>query len=249
MTIRVEHIGPHTLYLGDCREIMPTVGAVQCVVTDPPYGIAYVTSFRHVSDAPAMLHGDDAAPIDTVRLMMEALQPGGAIYLCTRQDVSEAWRRAIIDAGGEPKTSIIWDKTNHTAGDLEGDYGAQTELILFAHKGRHKLRGGRDVNLWRIPRPTFGNHPTPKPVDLMGRAIRNSTDWGDTVMDPFMGEGPTAVACQKLGRRFIGIEIEPRYFDAARKRLEAAMREPDLFIAEPSAKTEARQLDLLESSE
>lgn len=145
-------------------------------------------------------------------------------------------------AGATVKTPIIWDKTNHTAGDLQGDYGNQTEVVLFAHKGRHILRNGRDVNLWRIPRPQFGEHPTPKPVDLMGRAIRNSTDVGDLVCDPFMGEGPTAIASMKLRRRFIGCEINPKYFEIACKRVKAAYQQPDLFAA---TEPKAEQLDLL----
>lgn len=237
-SFRKEQIGDCTLYNADSREVLPLIAAVDLVVTDPPYGIAYVTAFRHVSDAPAMLQNDDVAPIDTVAPMMRALKDTGAIYLCTRYDVSEPWRMAIAAAGGTLKTAIVWDKTNHTAGDLEGDYGAQTELILFAHKGRHKLRDGRDVNLWRIPRPTFGSHPTPKPVDLMGRAIRNSSDRGQTVLDPYMGEGPTGVACVKLGRKFIGIEIEPKYFDTACRRIEAAYAQPDMFVEAERPKAE-----------
>lgn len=229
-SFRCVRIGDATLYNADCREVLPLIPAVDVIVTDPPYGIAYVTSHRHVSDAPAMLKDDDCAPIDTVAMMLAKLKDTGAIYLCTRQDVAEQWRIAIAESGGTLKTAIVWDKLNHTAGDLEGDYGAQTELIIFAHKGRHKLRGGRDVNLWRIPRPVFGNHPTPKPVDLMGRAIRNSSDLGGTVLDPFMGEGPTGVACVKMGRKFIGIEYEPAYFESACKRIEAAYSQPDMFV-------------------
>lgn len=245
-SFRKEQIGECTLYNACSREVLPLLSAVDLIVTDPPYGIAYVTSFRNVSDAPAMLKNDDSAPIDTVAPMMAALKSSGAIYLCTRFDVAEPWRAAIADAGGTIKTAIVWDKLNHTAGDLDGDYGAQTELIIFAHKGRHKLRGGRDVNLWRIPRPVFGEHPTPKPVDLMGRAIRNSSDRWHTVLDPYMGEGPTGVACVKLGRKFIGIEIEPKYFDIACKRIEAAYAQPDMFVE--AEKPKAEQLSLIEAT-
>lgn len=246
-SFRKEQIGDCTLYCADTREVLPLLPAVDLVVTDPPYGIAYVTERRYVSDAPAMLKNDDVAPIDTVAPMIRLLKDTGAIYLCTRFDVAEPWRTAISDAGGTLKTAIVWDKTNHTAGDLDGDYGAQTELVLFAHKGRHKLRDGRDVNLWRIPRPVFGTHPTPKPVDLMGRAVRNSSDRGATVLDPFMGEGPTGVACVKLGRKFIGIEIEPKYFDIACRRIEQAYQQPDMFVE--AERSQAEQLSLMEETE
>lgn len=237
-------IGDCTLYNEDCRFVLPTLHGVDLVASDPPYGIAYTTSFRRVSDAPAMLANDDIAPVDTVAMMVRPLRTGGAIYLCTRFDVSNQWVVAVESSGCVMKTAIIWDKLNHTAGDLEGDYGCQTELVLFAHKGRHRLRDGRDVNLWRIPRPIFGDHPTPKPVDLMGRIIRNSSDKGQTILDPFMGSGTTGVAAVKLGRRFIGIEIDKRYFDIACRRIEEAYSQPDMFIETAKPKAEQAVLEL-----
>ena len=228
-------IGACTLYRGDCRDVLPLLPRADAVVTDPPYGISYVTNHRKVSKTPGMLQGDDIPPLDTVQGMVSLIKTGGAIYICTRMDVAEQWRVALASSGAINKTAIVWDKTNHTAGDLDGDYGAQTELILFAHKGRHLLRGGRDVNLWRIPRPEAGDHPTPKPVGLMGRAIRNSSDAGGTILDPFMGSGTTGVACVKLGRKFIGIEIDAGYFDIACRRIEKAYEQPDLFVASPAS--------------
>lgn len=246
MSPRKEIIGGCELWLGDCREILAVIRDVACVVTDPPYGIGYATERRRVSDAPAMLANDDVAPLETIPMMVDAVVDGGALYVCTRWDVSENWRMSLERAGATIKTPIIWDKTNHTAGDLEGDYGSQTEIVLFAHKGRHKLREGRDVNLWRIPRPMFGDHPTPKPVELMGRAIRNSTDIGQLVLDPFMGEGPTGIAATKLGRRFIGMEIDPKFFATACRRIEEATKQPDLFIERPA---KPQQLDMMEPAE
>jgi site-specific DNA-methyltransferase (adenine-specific) len=128
------------------------------------------------------------------------------------------WNEALLAAGATVKTPIVWDKGNHTAGDLVGDYGCQVELILFAHKGRHVLREGRPANLWRVPRDPAGGHPTPKPVSLMARCIIHSTDRGDIVLDPFMGSGSTGVAAVENARHFIGIEIEPKYYDIARRR-------------------------------
>jgi site-specific DNA-methyltransferase (adenine-specific) len=241
---RIEHLAEGvTLYLGDCREILPTLGKVDAVVTDPPYGIGYETNYRTASATPEMLQGDQTPPLWSVPLAAAALADSGAIYVCTRMDVAPQWMAAITSCGLTLKTTLIWDKTNHTAGDLEGDYGNQTELILFAHQGRHKLRNGRDVNLWKIPRPIAGEHPTPKPVDLMARMIRNSTDITSTILDPFMGSGTTGVAAVKLGRKFIGIEIEPKYFDIACRRIGEALKQPDMFIERPkAAKQEALEL-------
>ena len=148
------------------------------------------------------------------------------MYLCTRWDVMEAWRQAMADAGLIIKTTIVWDKGNHGVGDLTGDYGCRTELVLFAHRGRHALRRGRDVNIMSIKRPpaTSDGHPTPKPVELMERLILNSTDPGDLVVDPFMGSGTTGVACARSGRRFAGVERERDWHALSVKRIEEEYR-------------------------
>ena len=222
------HIGDATLYLGDCREILPTLGKVDAVVTDPPYGIEYVSAWRKRGPT-EMLQADDDAPVETVLPMADRLNDGGALYLATRFDVAAQWNEAIRAAGLVLKTPIYWDKGNHTSGDLEGDYGAQVEIFLFAHKGRHKLRGPRRANLWHVPRDPAGEHPTPKPVGLIERMVTCSTDSGASVLDPFMGSGTTGVACANLGRKFIGIEIEPKYFDIACERITAAYAQRRLF--------------------
>lgn len=157
------------------------------------------------------------------------MKDGGAVYLCTQFSVFAEWKEAMISAGLTVKTPIVWDKRIHTAGDLTGDYGNQVELILFAHKGRHILRNGRQANLWSISRPPPGDHPTPKPVELMDRCVMNGTDQGGTVLDPFMGTGTTGVAALQQGRRFIGVEIYEKYFDIARRRIEAADSQLNLF--------------------
>jgi site-specific DNA-methyltransferase (adenine-specific) len=221
-------IGNAELYLGDCLEILPTLGKVDAVITDPPYGISYVSAWRKHGPT-EMLANDDAAPLDSVAGMASGLVDGGALYLATRFDVAAQWNAAIRDAGLTLKTPIFWDKGNHTSGDLEGDFGAQVEIFIFAHKGRHLLRGRRLANLWRVARESAGDHPTPKPVALIERMVSCSTDQAGTILDPFMGSGTTGVACMNLGRKFIGIEIEPKYFDIACRRIEDAQRQSRLF--------------------
>jgi site-specific DNA-methyltransferase (adenine-specific) len=221
-------LGNATLYHGDCLEILPTLGKVDAVVTDPPYGISYISAWRKCGPT-EMLQNDDSAPVESVAMLAELIADTGALYLATRFDVAAQWNEAIRDAGLTLKTPIYWDKGNHTSGDLEGDFGAQVEIFLFAHKGRHKLRGKRLANLWHIPRDVAGDHPTPKPVPLMERMIGVSTDDGQTILDPFMGSGTTGVACMNLGRKFIGIEIEKKYFDIACERIDQAQRQARLF--------------------
>ena len=228
--IKVEQFEKGTLYCGDCREILPQIcGGVSAVITDPPYGINYQTGRRKVMDTPDILANDDKAPLWSVPLMFDKLEDGGAIYLCTRFDVAHQWQQALTNAGATLKTPIVWDKGNWTSGDLVGDYGNQCELILFAHKGRHRLKDGRPSNLWRVPRDPAGEHPTPKPVNLMARCIHNSVGKGGTALDPFMGSGSTGVAAIREGVHFIGIELEQKYFDIACRRIEAEERQITMF--------------------
>jgi DNA modification methylase len=221
-----EQIGLATLYLGDCREL----NSIECdlCITDPPYGISYVSS-RRKSGKTEMLHSDDEAPIDVIPLISSSIKEGGAIYLATRYDVASQWNDAIIESGLKMKTPIFWDKGNHTSGDLEGDFGAQVEIFIFAHKGRHKLRGKRLNNLWHIPRDNAGFHPTPKPVNLMSKMISCSSDSGNIIYDPFMGSGSTGVAAVSMYRKFIGCEIEKKYFDISCRRIEDSQRQKSMF--------------------
>ena len=229
--MRKEQIGLATLYLGDCREVLPFVKA-DAVITDPPYGISYVSA-RRKQGKTEMLTADDCAPTDTVQMMAQAINEGGALYLATRYDVAAQWNDAILEAGLIMKTPIYWDKGNHTSGDLEGDYGAQVEIFIFAHKGRHLLRGNRLSNLWLVPRDVASDHPTPKPVRLMEKMVAASTDMGGVIADPFMGSGSTGVAAVKMGRSFVGVEIEPKYFDMACGRIEQAQRQAQMFDYAP----------------
>lgn len=224
---RMERIGDATLILGDCLEILPTLPKVDAVVTDPPYGIGYVSS-RRTHGPTEMLANDDAAPLSSVALMAGLIRDGGALYLATRYDVAAQWNEAVIASGLAMKTPIFWNKLNHTSGDLEGDYGGQVEIFIFAHKGRHRLRR-RISNLWNFSRDPAGEHPTPKPVGLIEQMTACSTDPGHLILDPFMGSGTTGVACANLGRQFIGIEIEPKYFHIACERIDAAYRQQRLF--------------------
>lgn len=221
-------IGAAKLYLGDCADILPTIADVNAVITDPPYGISYVSSWRKHNRL-EMLANDDAPPLHIVKPIFDALADGGALYLATRFDVTPQWLGAISGAGGAIKTPIFWDKGIHTSGDLFGDFGAQVEIFIFAHKGRHLLRGRRHSNLWRFPRDPASDHPTPKPVGLITKMVAASTDAGHVVCDPFMGSGSTGVAAVQMGRRFIGVEIDEKYFDMSCRRIEQAQKQTDLF--------------------
>lgn len=215
--IRVETIGAATLYCGDCREILPTLGKVDAVVTDPPYGIGVcgkeggVTSLK--SGAKDYGPQDwDAEPIGKAEidlLLSSSFSQiiWGGNYFSSHLPDSQCW--------------LVWDKING-----EGFSLADVELAWASpNKAARMFRKSRTA--------TFGEgkeHPTQKPIALMKWCISHLPDPSETILDPFMGSGTTGVAAVLMGKSFIGIEREPKYFDIACKRIEDAQRQGDLFM-------------------
>ena len=127
----------------------------------------------------------------------------------------------------EPPSSLIaWVKPNWSMGDLSHEHGRQYEMIAFYPEANHLWPDKRPADVVRHGRSGNSLHPTEKPLSLMQEVV----SWTDgRVIDPFMGSGTTGVACANLGRKFIGIEIEPKYFDIACERIEAAYAQGRLF--------------------
>lgn len=235
---RKEIIGPHTLYLGDCREILPTLGKVDAVVTDPPYGIGLDTDNARFS-------GGDAAS--------RAKRGAGKTYDAPIVGDEEEFDPSfLLKAGNEqivwgwnnypdklPRGAcLVWIKRND---DAFGSFLSDAETA-WKSQG-HGVYCFRDLTNNGITRERA--HPTQKPVQLMRWCIEQTTN-ARIILDPFMGSGTTLVACQKLGRVGIGIEIEPKYFDIACRRVEEAMKQGDLFVETPKP---PKQLDLMEAAE
>ena len=237
-----------TIYNCDFREMLENIEPVNLIIADAPYGCHYKTHHRKVSETPEQLAFDDKPHVEFIPPLVNAVKPDSAIYLCTRFAEFSLWEHALKDAGATVKTTIVWDKGNWTAGDLRADFGNQVELLLFAHVGYPKLRQGRPSNLWSIPRERHSWHPTPKPVELFRRCIVNSSDAGDLVLDPFLGSGTTAIACILTGRRFVGAEIDSRYFDLACARIERTYRELDAQLPGLKADVLKRQKVLIDES-
>ena len=214
---RVEHIGDATLYLGDCREILPMLGKVDAVVTDPPYGMEFRSNYRIVKhDVIANDHAE--WPLE----LAVSIDASHSKYVFCRWD--------DIRRIDKPKSLVTWVKNNWSMGDLEHEHARQTEVALFYPGPSHFFPHGRPTDVIEAPRTGNEFHPTEKPSQLMWAVVR----WTHgTVLDPFMGSGTTGVACAKLGRKFIGIEIEPKYFDIACRRIEQAYKQPDMFIPKP----------------
>lgn len=138
-----------------------------------------------------------------------------------RFDVQEAFRLAIVWAGFEIKSQIIWDRMSHGMGDLNGEPAPQHDVIWFATKGKFKLPGNRPKSVVRHMRLSGDDliHPNEKPVPLMADLIESYSPSDALVLDCFAGSGSTLRAAKDLGRRCIGIEIEERYCEIAANRL------------------------------
>jgi DNA modification methylase len=225
---RKEQIGDCTLLLGGCLQIMPELGPVDAVVTDPPYGIKE--------------HGDKRrfGPQSRSRGFSGAKEyPGGA------WDTETPSQAAFDRITSVP--AIIWGG-NYFASKIAAD---SSRWLVWHKKGGDKssfadcelawtnLQGA--VRYFKLDWVGFGAinsgetrfHRTQKPVALMEWCIGFLPD-AETILDPFAGSGTTGVACVKVGRRFIGIERDPDYFDIMCRRVEEAYRQPDLFVAPPS---------------
>lgn len=228
MTGRVEHLAEGvTLYLGDCREILPTLGKVDAVVTDPPYGIEGTWS------------GGNSHGWGKFR--------GEAATWDRRPDWFAPWLHGIQAAkivwGGNyfpltPSGSwLVWDKgvRKFSAGHCELAWTNLEKPIQAFTLGRNHftpevvLTGERKV------------HPTQKPLPLMVWCLSLIPN-AQLILDPFMGSGTTGVAAINLGRKFIGIEIEPKYFDIACRRVADALRQPDMFIERPAPRKQEAML-------
>jgi DNA modification methylase len=150
-----------------------------------------------------------------------ALEPRHSAYIWMRWDNLAAIPR--------PKSLITWVKPNHSMGDLQHEHGRQTEVCAFFAGIDHHFPRGRPNDVVRAPTTGNPDHPTQKPVGLMCQVI----DWTDgVVLDPFMGSGTTLVAAARMGRRAIGIELDPKYFKVACRRVAQAALSGDLFAAE-----------------
>jgi len=206
---REERIGNQRLILGDCREIMPQIGTFEAVVTDPPYGLGKRMqggTWGAQDHNSGFLRWDLTAPD-----WLPAAISG---------------RPAIVWGGNylpfpPSRCWLIWNKVNAvpTMADFE-----QAWTSLDRPSKRF------DANVGRVE---FG-HPTQKPLALMEWCLGFLPD-ARTILDPFMGSGTTLVACQRLGRHGIGIEIDPDYFEIACRRVDEAARQPDLLIPETRA--------------
>jgi site-specific DNA-methyltransferase (adenine-specific) len=251
MTVRTEHIGPHTLILGDCREVLPTLGKVDHIITDPPFSLRThsghdSTSERATRDGSVRkslgyegLTDEAAAELATLYARQSAVWLTDHLLAPVVRRAFEAEGRAVFPplpffhpgrscrlSGDGPSSWTDWMVCSRTKalrkwGTLPGGYVAGT--------------GWKDKE-----------HMGGKPLPLMSLVVRDYSMPGETVCDPCMGAATTIVAAMKHGRKAIGIEIDPQTFETACRRVEEAMRQPDLFVETPPAPVQTSIFDAAE---
>ena len=220
MSARVETIGAATLYLGDCREVLPGLGKVDAVVTDPPYGMAAAGACMNgggrwnASGAKGLHWGNGPLTWDTEAPPIVSSFPtiagkgciiwGGQFFSLPIKRGWLVWDK-ILRGWSASECELAWTDLDQPVRAFNFSHGA------LVHDGKQ--------------------HPTQKPIALMQWCVEMTAG---TVLDPFMGSGTTGVACARLGRRFVGIEIEPKYFDIACRRVEQAQKQADLFVTQPA---------------
>jgi site-specific DNA-methyltransferase (adenine-specific) len=225
-------IGNARLACGDCREILPTLEKVDCLITDPPY---LLTSGggngSHLGGCLAQgKYKNDGKIVECEigwdeisNLCLSALGKSGNAYIMSNnRNLEEALRETRV-AGFGLHNILVWDKGTVTPNRF---YMNGIEFCLFLYKGRARYINDMSFsNLQSVYNIKGNGHPTEKPVDLMKLWITQSTDSGEKILDPFMGVGSSGVAAVVSGRKFIGCEISPEYFDMACKRIEDAQRQ------------------------
>ena len=229
-------IGDHIIGCGDSLDnvfVAKVIGnnKIRAVVTDPPYGVAYVENKIGFSKlgvknekviANDHLQSEEEYEQFTRKYLgatIPHLEEYNTVYIFNADLMFPSLRLGMKSAGFYYSQMIIWLKNQPVMS--RKDYLSMYELIAYGWFGKHKMEQSKARNVIYHPRPHKSNlHPTQKPIGLLRKIIPNSTRVGDVVYDPFLGSGSTAVACAHLGRKCIGIELDEAYVQTSLTRLE-----------------------------
>jgi len=223
-------LGEHRLLCGDSTQIEAVEkvlagGLTDMVFTDPPYNVNYGATMKDKLRGKKRKIANDNLGAGFEQFLRDACVnmlavTKGAIYICMSSSELHTLHRVFTEAGGHWSTFVIWAKNTFTMG--RSDYQRQYEPVLYGWKEGtdHFWCGARDQgDVWFIKKPVANDlHPTMKPVELVDRALRNSSKSRDTVLDPFGGSGSTLIACERSGRQARLIEMEPKYCDVIIRR-------------------------------
>lgn len=218
MSFEKIEIGNAILYRGDCREVLPTLPKVDAVITDPPFGVG----FKYES------HDDNSEEYPALMREWISKVQAEVFFVWQGMPMADKWHQWF-----PPGFRLLASCKNFTQyRPIEVQFGWDPIIYWRHSKGEKGQAGVRDWHIANtasyITGEKFG-HPCPRPLDAVEWVCNLGTEKEQTVLDPFMGSGTTGVACMNLGRKFIGIEIEPKYFDIACRRIEDAQRQKRLF--------------------
>ena len=223
-------IGNSTLYLGDCREILPTLPKVDAVITDPPYS---ANTHKMAKTNKGAGHGIplitfsslSGEQFDQVMDLCVAISNGWIVATCDYKHAARHYDSPYFIRLG------AWVKPNPMPQISADRPGQGFETILILHSGRIQKQWNRGggAGVWTFPVQPCALVPTQKPIALISSLVNDFTSRLQTIADPFMGSGTTGVAACQLGRKFIGIEREPKHFDIACERIAAANAQCSLF--------------------
>ncbi|TGP43451.1 site-specific DNA-methyltransferase [bacterium M00.F.Ca.ET.228.01.1.1] len=231
--MRKETIGGATLYLGDCREILPTLPRVDAVITDPPYS---EKTHKMAKTNKGVGHGTklitfssfNGKEFDLVVEACVAVSDGWVVATCDYKHAARWYESPNFVRLG------AWVKPNPMPQISADRPGQGFEAVLILHSGGRKKawnRGG-GAAVWTFPVHSGSEVPTQKPLALIESFVDDFTNLGETILDPFLGSGTTGVAALRMGRKFIGCEVNERHFEIACRRIEDARRQGSLFDAD-----------------
>jgi site-specific DNA-methyltransferase (adenine-specific)/modification methylase len=239
----------YTLILGDSSEQIKNIAdqSIDLILTDPPYNLGRYSTGNIKMSWRKDFNNDVAEwdttifnPADWLDEFKRVLKPTGTIFAFTSYNLIGQWHQ-VFDPVFDTFQFIVWHKTNPPPKLRRAGFLNSCELIICVWNKGHTWNFTKQKDMHnfiespicmgkeRVKNPV---HPTQKPIKVLCRLIKLATNPGDVVFDPFMGVGSSGVAALQLDRRFLGIEIDPAYFRAAKKRIEAATFTPELLIPE-----------------
>lgn len=223
------------IWLGDCRDVLPLIGRVDAVVTDPPYGVSLSGKAGHYRNDENAKRKDtylsyDDTPENFDRIIVPAvthaisISRSAIVFMADKSifKLPPGHIGGIFLPNGCGMTA--WGFQNFMHAVLYGEDPFLAARLGLRPNGKYGLYGNDSNKI---------DHPCAKPIAAMEWAVSRVSFEDEHVCDPFMGSGTTGVACVNLGRKFIGIELEPKYYDIARRRITETLQQPDIFIKKP----------------
>ena len=214
-------------YINDnCLSVMKEIEdeSIDLIVTDPPYLINYKTGRRkdksHRFSDVIIGDSDEKLIQNYIKECHRIMKDNTAMYMFCSMDRVDFFKQEL-EKYFKVKNIIIWVKNNHTAGDLQAQFGKRYEMIFLVNKGRAKFNGARLTDVWNFDRVS-GNkqlHQNQKPLDLIQQCVIKHSSEGDMVFDGFAGVGTINVACNNLNRQCISVELDKGYYEIGKKRI------------------------------